>query len=117
MYTNQALWTIAHENCDVTIVILKNDSYAVLNVELARVRDDEATPKMLSMLELNQPSIDWVRIAEGMGVPAVAVDTAESFHAEFGQAMTRKGPRLIEATMTQNLQPLIDLIQQQRRAI
>jgi acetolactate synthase-1/2/3 large subunit len=116
MYTNQALWTIAHENCDITIVILKNDSYAVLNVELARVRDDEPTPKMLSMLDLSQPSIDWVRIAEGMGVPAVAVDTAESFHAEFEQAMAQPGPRLIEATMTQSLQPVVDLILQQRQA-
>ena len=116
MYTNQALWTIAHENCDITIVILKNDSYAVLNVELARVRDEEATPKMLSMLDLSQPSIDWVQIAEGMGVSAVAVDTAESFHAEFEQAMTQQGPRLIEATMTQSLQPVVDLILQQRQA-
>ncbi len=116
MYTNQALWTIAHENCDITIVILKNDSYAVLNVELARVRDDEPTPKMLSMLELNQPSIDWVQIAQGMGVSAVAVATAESFHAEFEQAMAQPGPRLIEATMTQNLQPVVDLILQQSQA-
>jgi acetolactate synthase-1/2/3 large subunit len=97
-------------------VILKNDSYAVLNVELARVRDDEPTPKMLSMLDLSQPSIDWVRIAEGMGVPAVAVTTAESFHAEFEQAMAQPGPRLIEATMTQSLQPVVDLILQQRQA-
>lgn len=115
MYTNQTLWTIAHEKCDITIVILKNDSYAILNVELARVRVDEATPKMLSMLDLSQPSIDWVKIAEGMGVPAVAVDTAESFHAEFEQAMAQKGPRLIEATMVQNLQPIVDLILQQQR--
>jgi acetolactate synthase I/II/III large subunit len=116
MYTNQALWTIAHENCDITIVILKNDSYAVLNVELARVRDDEPTPKMLSMLELSPPSIDWVKIAEGMGVSAVAVATAEAFHAEFEQAMAQPGPRLIEATIVQNLQPLVELIQQQRQA-
>jgi acetolactate synthase-1/2/3 large subunit len=88
----------------------------VLNVELARVRDDEPTPKMLSMLELSPPSIDWVKIAEGMGVSAVAVATAEAFHAEFEQAMAQPGPRLIEATIVQNLQPLVDLIQKQRQA-
>lgn len=116
MYTNQALWSIAHEGCDVTIVILKNDAYAVLNVELARVREGEATEKMQSMLELDGPSIDWVRIAEGMGVPAVSVGTAEDFHVAFEQAMTQKGPRLIEATMAQDLQPVVDLILQMRQA-
>lgn len=116
MYTNQALWSIAHERCDITVVILKNDAYAVLNVELARVREGEATPKMQSMLELDGPSIDWVQIAEGMGVPAVAVGTAEDFHVAFEQAMTQKGPRLIEATMAQDLQPVVDLILQMRQA-
>jgi acetolactate synthase-1/2/3 large subunit len=115
MYTNQALWTIAHEGCDIAIVILKNDAYAVLNVELARVREGDATPKMQSMLELDRPSIDWVQIAEGMGVPAVAVATAGEFHAAFETAMAQKGPRLIEATMVQNLQPVVDFILQQSR--
>lgn len=110
MYTNQALWSIARENCDITIVVLKNDAYAVLNVELARVREEEPTAKMQSMLEIDQPSIDWVKIAEGMGVSAVAVDTAEAFHREFEQAMAQRGPRLIEASITQNLQPVVDLI-------
>jgi acetolactate synthase-1/2/3 large subunit len=116
MYTNQALWTIAHENCDITIVILKNDEYAILNVELARVREGDATPKMMKMLELNKPSINWVQIAEGMGVPAVAVSTAEDFHTAFKKAMAKKGPRLIEATMAQNLQPFVELIMQMRQA-
>jgi acetolactate synthase-1/2/3 large subunit len=115
MYTNQALWSIAREACDITIVILKNDAYAVLNVELARVREGEATPKMASMLELDRPSIDWVKIAEGMGVPAVAVATAGEFHAAFEAAMAQQGPRLIEATMVQNLQPVVDFILQQSR--
>lgn len=112
MYTNQALWSIAHEQCDITVVILKNDAYAVLNVELARVREGEATPKMQSLLELNEPSIDWVKLAESMGVPAVAVSSAEEFHSAFEQAMGQTGPRLIEASIEQNLQPVIDLILQ-----
>ena len=116
MYTNQALWTMAHEDCDITIVILKNDEYAILNVELARVREGDATAKMQSMLELNKPSIDWVSIAQGMGVPAVAVATAGDFHTAFRKAMAKRGPRLIEATMVQDLQPVVDLIHQMRQA-
>ena len=113
MYTNQALWSMARENCDITIVILKNDAYAILNVELARVREGEATPKMQSLLDIDRPSIDWVQIAEGMGVSAVAASTAEEFHAALEGALAQTGPRLIEATMVQNLQPVVDLILQQ----
>jgi Thiamine pyrophosphate enzyme, C-terminal TPP binding domain len=37
MYTLQALWTQARERLDVTTVIYANRSYAILNIELARV--------------------------------------------------------------------------------
>ncbi len=90
-------------------------SPTVLNVELARVREGDPTPGMLSMLELDRPSIDWVKLAEGMGVPAVAVSSAEDFDAEFARAMAEQGPRLIEASIAQDLQPVVDLIMMQRQ--
>lgn len=31
-----------------------------VNVELARVREGEATAKMQSLLEVSEPAIDWV---------------------------------------------------------
>jgi acetolactate synthase-1/2/3 large subunit len=37
MYTIQALWTMAREQLDVTVVIFNNRSYAILNIELERV--------------------------------------------------------------------------------
>lgn len=101
MYTVQALWTMARENVDVTTVILNNGSYAILNIELARVGVTNPGPKALSLLDLGNPSIQWVPISEGMGVPAVRVDTAEAFHRELQKALSEKGPRLIEAMIAQ----------------
>ena len=37
MYTPQALWTMARESLDVTVVALSNRSYAILNLERQRV--------------------------------------------------------------------------------
>jgi acetolactate synthase-1/2/3 large subunit len=116
MYTNQALWSLARERCDVTVVLLKNDAYAVLDIELARVRQGDVTPKMHSLMDLARPSIDWTRLAEGMGVSAVAVADAAGFHEAFEQAMAQGGPRLIEASIEQDLQPVVDLILQHRQA-
>ena len=103
MYTVQALWTMARENTDVTVVLLNNRSYAILNIELARVGAGQPTPKTLSMFDLSRPDINWVDISEGMGVPATRATTAEEFHQQFADAMANKGPRLIEAMVIQQM--------------
>lgn len=103
MYTVQALWSMARENTDVTVVIFNNRSYAILNIELARVGAGQPTLKTLSMLDISRPDIDWVNISEGMGVPATCATTAEEFHQQFADAMANKGPRLIEAMVIQQM--------------
>jgi len=103
MYTVQALWSMARENTDVTVVIFNNRSYAILNIELARVGAGQPTPKTLSMLDLSRPDINWVAISEGMGVPATRANSAEEFHQQFADAMAHKGPRLIEAMVVQQM--------------
>ena len=99
MYTDQALWTMAREQLDVTTVILNNGSYAILNIELMRVGVQNPGPKALSMLDLKHPALDWSRMSEGMGVPAVRVTTAEEFRAALAEALQHKGPRLIEVLL------------------
>ena len=84
------------EKADVVIIVLKNDAYAILDLEMARVREREMTAKMKSMLDLGNPSLDWVSIATGLGVPATRAGTAEEFHQRFEAALAANGPRLIE---------------------
>ncbi|MEY3361632.1 MAG: hypothetical protein RL531_1351 [Actinomycetota bacterium] len=96
MYTLQALWTQAHEGLDVTTVIVNNGSYAVLNMELARVGATPG-PKALEMLDLSEPALDFVALARGMGVPASRVTTAEDLSAALAASFAEPGPRLIEA--------------------
>jgi acetolactate synthase I/II/III large subunit len=114
MYTPQALWTIAREKADVTLVVMKNESYGILNIELARVREGDPNEKMLSMLRIDDPSLDWVKLAEAQGVPATRATTADEFHKQFDAAMSTKGPRLIEAQIVQSLQPMSDYIRDNR---
>jgi acetolactate synthase-1/2/3 large subunit len=96
MYTLQALWTQAREKLDVTTVIFANRSYAILNIELARVGAGNPGAKALSMLDLHNPELNWVQLANGMGVEATRVTTIEDFEDQFAGAMKTKGPRLIE---------------------
>ena len=97
MYTLQSLWTQVREDLDVTTVIFNNRSYAILNLELSRVGAESGGPKALDMLDLSRPDLDFVALANGMGVEAERATTADEFSAAFERAMNERGPRLIDA--------------------
>jgi acetolactate synthase I/II/III large subunit len=99
MYTLQSLWTQARERLDVTTVIFANKSYAILNIELARVGAGNPGPKALSMLDLHNPELDWVKLAGGLGVEASRATNIRDFESQFAAAMRQRGPRLIEAVL------------------
>jgi acetolactate synthase-1/2/3 large subunit len=95
MYTVQALWTQAREQLDVTTVILANRKYAILLGELQGV-GAAAGKTAMDMLDLTRPNLEWVKIANGLGVEAAQADTMEKFADLFASANRRKGPFLIE---------------------
>ena len=103
MYTLQALWTQAREGLDVTTIILNNGSYAILNLELARVGAEDPGPTALSMLDISRPDLDFCALAQGMGVPAERATDAEGFTAALERALAVPGPALVEAMLPATL--------------
>ena len=99
MYTLQSLWTMARERLDVTIVILANRRYRILDIEMRRTGAGPVGPRAEQMIDLTNPAPDWIRLAEGLGVPGTRTASADEFIAEFGAAMRERGPRLIEAVL------------------
>ncbi len=99
MYSLQAIWTIAREQLDVTICIWANRAYAILKGELAGVGAGIGGRKAHSMLSLSDPPLDWVKLAEGMGVEGARVTSAQEFADIFAAAVRRKGPFLIELAL------------------
>jgi acetolactate synthase-1/2/3 large subunit len=99
MFTLQALWTQAREKLDVITIILANRSYAVLRAEISRVGAHVNDALAGSLLDIDRPDIDWVALANGMGVEGVRVGTAEAFDDALAAALRAHGPRLIEAVV------------------
>ncbi len=99
MYTVQALWTMVREQLDVTVVLLNNRSYAILNIELSRVGVEQPGPTALSLLDLSNPDLEWTDIARGMGMQAVKVETVAALDQAFADAMAQSGPSLIEVML------------------
>jgi acetolactate synthase-1/2/3 large subunit len=99
LYTISALWTMAREQLDITVVILNNRAYAILQLELKRVGASVAGPKAQSLLDLSNPDIDFVAIAEGFGVPATRATTADELAGQFSAAIAEPGPHVIDAAV------------------
>jgi acetolactate synthase I/II/III large subunit len=99
LYTISALWTMAREQLDITVVILNNRAYAILQLELKRVGATAGGPKAQSLLDLSNPDLDFVAIAEGFGVPARRAITAEELATHFSAAIAEPGPHLIDAVL------------------
>ena len=95
MYSLQALWTQAREKLDVVNVVFANRMYKILQGELLAVgaRPGNASRELF---DLTRPTLDWVRLANGMGVEGVRVDTLEAFADAFRAACAGRGPFLIE---------------------
>ena len=54
MYTIQALWTMARENLDITVVLLDNAAYRILNVEFARMTGGPPAGVAKGLFDLHQ---------------------------------------------------------------
>ena len=103
MYTIQSLWTMAREQLNVTSIIFNNASYSVLNIELERVGAESAGSKAKSQLDLNGPVLNFAQLAQGMGVHAVRVSTAEELNKALEYAQSHPGPHLIEAMVPESM--------------
>ena len=99
MYTLQSLWTQAREGLNVTTIVFANRIYQILRGEFDGVGAGEPGQRALDMLKIDRPTLDWVALAKGMGVPGRSVTTADEFVKALAEAMPEKGPRLIEVRM------------------
>ncbi|MDD2877745.1 MAG: acetolactate synthase large subunit [Acidiphilium sp.] len=95
MYSIAALWTAARRKLDLTIIIIANHKYEILLQEFAGVG---ATPgrTALNMLDLGNPNLDFVKLAEGMGVMAAQASSMVALNELLANSFDRSGPFLIE---------------------
>jgi acetolactate synthase-1/2/3 large subunit len=103
MYTSQALWSMAREGLDVTVVALSNRSYGILNLELQRVGATSEGSASRRMLEIDDPELNLATLASSMGVPATRVRTIEEFTTALTNSYATSGPSFIEVMFAKGL--------------
>ena len=99
MYTLQSLWTQAREGLNVLTIVFANRIYQILRGEFDGVGAGEPGQRALDMLKIDRPTLDFVSLAKGMGVPGRAVANVDDFVKALAEGVAEQGPRLIEVQM------------------
>ena len=92
MYTVQALWTQARENLDVVTIVFANRPTRSCMARCANVGVNEFGRNARRMLNIDEPAIDWVSLAKGLGVEAVLRLTVAEFESFWLERFPAKDP-------------------------
>ena len=95
MYSLQSLWTQAREQLPCTTILLNNRKYNILIGEYKNVGAVPG-PTAMGMLDLSNPDLDWVKLANGMGVEAARATTLEECADLMTRSFRQKAPFLID---------------------
>jgi acetolactate synthase-1/2/3 large subunit len=97
-YTVQTLWTMAHEQLDIVVLVTANHQYAILRNELRR-GGAPLGAKAAAMTSLDNPRIDWVGLAHAYGVAGSRATTTQELQTQLQAAFAQRGPALIEMAL------------------
>jgi thiamine pyrophosphate-dependent acetolactate synthase large subunit-like protein len=107
MYTIQALWSAARHNVDAKFIVCNNRSYRLLQVNIQAYWKERQIPEHNFPLsfDLSSPVLRFDEMARSMDVQAVRVEKPEEIAPAIRQALTHKGPFLIDVVLDANVHP------------
>jgi benzoylformate decarboxylase len=105
MYTCQALWTAARYRIGVTWVILNNSSYRILKQRIHAMKGLSAQADQYVAMDLEDPRVDFVRLAESLGVQAERIEKASDIGPALGRALSAPGPTLLDVELDRSFKP------------
>jgi benzoylformate decarboxylase len=95
MYSIQALWTAAHHNLPLTVVIANNGGYRIIKQRLLAFHGDDHYVGM----DFADPPVDFVGMAKSLGLEAVRITDAKDVAPTLKSASSRPGAKLIEVVV------------------
>lgn len=101
MYTIQALWTAAHHGIPVVWIIVNNRTYRILKINMDTYRKRFGLPgdRPYPHTDLTDPDLEFVKLAEGLGVQAQRVTEPDAIAPAVRDALESGKPRLIDVLM------------------
>ena len=99
MYNIQSLWTMAREGLNIKTIICNNAGYRIVDLEMLRAGVTSPGARARSLVDMRSPGIDWVSLAQGLGVPAERVTTADCLVEILRRELDQPGPFLVDAVL------------------
>ena len=111
MYSPQALWTAARYRLGVVFVVFNNASYIILKGGLLAMQGESVKRGIFTGMDLNEPDIDFVKLAESMGVAARHVSSAEELRDGLQWALRESAgqnqPCLLDVAISREIRSLL----------
>jgi benzoylformate decarboxylase len=107
MYTIQGLWTAARYGLAVTFVVFNNASYMILKGGLLALKGVSAERGVFTGMDITEPEIDFVKLAESMGLSARRVSKAGELRPALDWALNSNGPTLLDVAIVREVRSVL----------
>jgi benzoylformate decarboxylase len=102
MYSPQALWTAAHERLPVVFAVVNNREYRILKNNLRGMGGDSVGADRFVAMDIEDPPVDYIALADSMGVEATLVEKATDVGDAIQRALDGGEPHLLELPISNN---------------
>lgn len=107
LYTIQGLWTAARYGLAVKFIVFNNASYMILKGGLLAMKGESAERGLFVGMDMTDPEIDFVRLAESMGLSARRVLKAGELRPALDWALSEKGPTLLDVAILREVRSVL----------
>ncbi|HUK91019.1 MAG TPA: thiamine pyrophosphate-dependent enzyme, partial [Blastocatellia bacterium] len=107
MYSIQALWTAARYKIGVVFVVFNNTSYMILKGGLLAMKGASARQGVFPGMDITKPEIDFVKLAESLGVEGRRVDQAGDLRSALDWALSGNRPALLDVRIARDVRSIL----------
>jgi benzoylformate decarboxylase len=104
LYGIQGLWTAAHYRIPVTFVICNNAQYQILKIGAVQMGLEEARRGRFVGMDITDPEIDFVGLAQSLGVRAERITEPDQLSDLVRQSLGADEPRLFDVQISRGKQ-------------
>src|SRR5215510_4701962 len=107
LYTIQGIWTAARYRLGVKFIIFNNSSYMILKGGLLALNGASAERGVFVGMDITEPEVDFVKIAESMGLAARRVLKASELRSALDWSFNESGPTLLDVTIGREVRSVL----------
>jgi benzoylformate decarboxylase len=108
LYGIQGLWSAAHHRVPVTFVIANNAQYQILKIGAAGIKLPRAIAGEFEGMDLVDPEVDFVKLAQSLGVDACRVTEPEELSEALRSSLDGDRPMLIDVPISRSVPPRLN---------